>query len=82
MARHTRQGPWVPGQPVLANLMPSKNSASVTEMATELLFGTGGTPCQRGVGSAPDRRIRLVSPPSSTATDRDGVLGADLVPRG
>ena len=48
IARHTGQGPWVPGQPVLANLMPSKNSPSVTEMAMELLFGTSGTPCQRG----------------------------------
>jgi len=39
---------WVPGQPVLANLMPSKNSPSVTEMAMELLFDTSGTPCPRG----------------------------------
>ncbi len=38
----------MPGQPVLANLMPSKNPPSVTEMAMELLFGTSGTPCQRG----------------------------------
>lgn len=38
----------MPGQPVLANLMLSKNSPSVTEMAMELLFGTSGTPCQRG----------------------------------